>query len=185
MKNMKPYPAYKNSGVEWIGEIPKAWEVKRLKYLDKCVMGQSPASDDCNETGLGIPFLQGNADFEELHPFPSVWCEHPNKLAESGDILLSVRAPVGAVNIADRVYGIGRGLCAIRTKQSHKSYLYFRTLCILEELNSIATGSTYTAVSVEQVSNVLLPHPPFDEQKTIAEYLDCKTAQIDELLTFH
>jgi len=60
---MKPYPTYKDSGIEWIGEIPKDWEVKKLKYFDSVIMGQSPDSEDCNKDRIGISFLQGNADF--------------------------------------------------------------------------------------------------------------------------
>lgn len=179
---MKPYPAYKDSGVEWIGKIPAQWNIKRLKYLDKTVMGQSPESDNCNKSGIGIPFLQGNADFSGLNPIPSVWCEEANKFAEKDDILLSVRAPVGAVNIADRLYGIGRGLCAIRPKRSHKKYSFYRALCLSDELNRIATGSTYTAISVDQVNNVVVPDPAFKEQESLSSFLDHKSAQIDDLI---
>ncbi len=178
----KRYPQYKDSGVEWLGQVPIHWELKRLKYLDKTVMGQSPESDDCNKEGMGIPFLQGNADFGHLNPEPSVWCAHPNKVAEKDDILLSVRAPVGAVNIADQVYGIGRGLCAVRPVRSHKRYAYYRTLCLPEELNRVATGSTYTAIAVDQVNNVVIANPDQGEQKFISNYLDQKTAQIDDLI---
>jgi type I restriction enzyme S subunit len=179
---MKPYPVYKDSGIEWIGEVPKDWEIKRLKYLDRTIMGQSPDSENYNKDGIGIPFLQGNADFSSMNPVPNIWCKNSNKLAEKEDILLSVRAPVGAVNIADQIYGIGRGLCAIRSKQSHKKYLYYRTLCLVNELDRIATGSTYTAISVDQVNNVVVPEPKFNEQTAIAAYLDRKTAQIDDLI---
>jgi type I restriction enzyme S subunit len=179
---MKRYLAYKDSGIEWIGVIPKQWNIKRLKYLDKTIMGQSPESDDCNKDGVGIPFLQGNADFSGLNPNPSVWCEAPSKLAIKDDILLSVRAPVGAVNIANQIYGIGRGLCAIRPKQSRKKYSYYRALCLSDELNRIATGSTYTAISVDEVNNVAIPDPAFDEQELLSNFLDFKTAQIDDLI---
>jgi len=179
----KRYSAYKESGIEWIGDVPRQWNIKRLKYLDKTIMGQSPESDDCNKDGVGIPFLQGNADFSGLNPNPSVWCEAPNKLAIKDDILLSVRAPVGAVNIADQAYGIGRGLCAIRPKQSQKKYSYYRALCLSGELNRIATGSTYTAISVDEVNNVAIPDPAFDEQESLSNFLDLKTAQIDDLIT--
>ena len=181
-KVMKRYPAYKDSGIEWIGQIPSHWNIKRLKYLDKTIMGQSPESTDCNKEGVGIPFLQGNADFSGLNPMPSVWCNHPNKLAQKDDILLSVRAPVGAVNVADQTYGIGRGLCAIRPKYSHKKYSYYRALCLLDELNRIATGSTYTAVAVDQVNSVVVPNSAYDEQGILSNYLDRKTAQIDDLI---
>jgi len=178
----RPYSSYKDSGIEWIGQIPSHWNIKRLKYLDKTIMGQSPESTDCNKEGVGIPFLQGNADFSGLNPMPSVWCDHPNKLAQKDDILLSVRAPVGAVNVADQTYGIGRGLCAIRPKYSHKKYSYYRALCLLDELNRIATGSTYTAVAVDQVNNVVVPNSAYDEQGILSNYLDRKTAQIDDLI---
>ena len=180
--NFKKYSSYKESGIEWIGDVPKQWNIKRLKYLDKTIMGQSPESNDCNKDGVGIPFLQGNADFSGLNPNPSVWCEAPNKLATKDDILLSVRAPVGAVNIADQTYGIGRGLCAIRPKQSQKKYSYYRALCLSGELNRIATGSTYTAISVDEVNNVAIPDPVFDEQELLSSFLDFKTAQIDGLI---
>lgn len=179
---MKRYPIYKDSGIEWIGQIPSHWNIKRIKYIDKIIMGQSPESTNCNKEGAGIPFLQGNADFSGLNPIPGVWCDHQNKLAQKDDILLSVRAPVGAVNIADKTYGIGRGLCAIRPKYSHKKYSYYRALCLLDELNRIATGSTYTAVAVDQVNNVIVPNSVYDEQEILSNYLDRKTAQIDNLI---
>lgn len=179
---MKCYPAYKESGIDWIGQMPTHWNLKRFKFLDRIIMGQSPESDNCNKDGIGIPFLQGNADFSDLNPLPGVWCEHPNKLAEKDDVLLSVRAPVGAVNIADQIYGIGRGLCAIRAKHSAKKYLFYRVKCLSDELNKISTGSTYSAVSVDQVKNVFVPVPAYKEQQSIVDFLDRKTSQIDNLI---
>ncbi|NOQ52067.1 MAG: hypothetical protein GQ578_07645 [Desulfuromonadaceae bacterium] len=64
----KPYAKYKPSGVEWIGEIPEGWEVKRFKHIAYIEMGQSPSSTDCNIDGLGTPFLQGCAEFGNIHP---------------------------------------------------------------------------------------------------------------------
>ena len=59
----RPYPKYKESSVEWIGEVPKYWEVKRLKYIADLNMGQSPPSEEYNSDQIGTPFLQGNAEF--------------------------------------------------------------------------------------------------------------------------
>jgi len=179
---MKPYLKYEDSGIEWIGEIPEHWEVTKLKYSDKVIMGQSPNSDDYNDTNEGLPFLQGNADFKTLFPKPKVWCETANKIAEKEDVLLSVRAPIGAVNIADQSYGIGRGLCAIRSKKSLAKLLFYLALSLSDELNSIGTGSTYTAVSIDDIANVFIPNIPPIEQQTIANYLDHKTHQIDTLI---
>ena len=145
-------------------------------------MGQSPSSDDYNQEQIGLPFLQGNADFTELHPVPRVWCNTANKITQSGDLLLSVRAPVGAVNIADQAYGIGRGLCAIRAEKTNPKLLFYFLLAMNEELNSNGTGSTYTAISVDDVRNIYILNIPLPEQQAIADFLDRKTAQIDTLI---
>jgi type I restriction enzyme S subunit len=180
---MKRYEKYKPSGVEWIGEIPEHWEVNKLKYRDDAIMGQSPSSDDYNYVGIGLPFIQGNAEFKELHPEPKLWCDTANKVAIADDILVSVRAPIGAVNIADQKIGIGRGLCAIRAKQDIYKFLYYHFVILNEELNSIGTGSTYMAISAEEVKNVLLITLPTSEQIAIASFLDEKTAQVDTLIS--
>ncbi len=180
---MKPYPKYKDSGVEWIGKVPEGWEIKKLKYSDKVIMGQSPSSDDYNDLNVGFPFLQGNADFTSLYPNPRIWCETVNKYAEKNDVLLSVRAPIGAVNIADRKYGIGRGLCAIRSIQSLSVLLFYFALSLNSELKRIGTGSTYTAISIVDVENMFIPNIPPAEQKSISTYLDRKTTQIDNLIS--
>lgn len=91
---MKQYPKYKDSGIEWIGEIPEGWGVKRLKYTDFIMMGQSPRSEDYNELHYGVPFLQGNSDFTEVFPKPRIYCHTANKIVNEGDILISVRAPI-------------------------------------------------------------------------------------------
>ncbi len=178
---MKKYTKYKPSGVEWIGEIPEHWETIRLKFREKVIMGQSPNSEDVNTLQIGLPFLQGNAEFTNQSPIPKNWCANPNKIAEQDDILISVRAPVGAVNIANQNYGIGRGLCAIRPKTLLKQYLYYLALTINDELNSHATGSTFTAISVSSLSNIYIPTISLPEQSSIARFLDHKTALIDRI----
>ena len=171
----------KDSGVEWIGKMPAHWEVKRLKEINTIIMGQSPSSSDYTEQGLGQPFLQGNAEFGHYSPTPKVWCSVIKKFAVKNDVLLSVRAPVGAVNVATDSYGIGRGLCAIRSKSNYQFWYYVLTT-ITAYLNSIATGSTYLAVSIEDVRNTMTILPPKQEQKAIVNYLDEKTAHIDRIV---
>ncbi|MCY4566952.1 MAG: restriction endonuclease subunit S [Candidatus Poribacteria bacterium] len=181
---MKRYPEYKESGVEWIGEIPKHWKIKRLKYVADLNMGQSPPSEEYNSDQIGTPFLQGNAEFGTHHPTPKIYCPTANKHASLGDILVSVRAPVGAINVADQEYGIGRGLCAIcpRTNQLECHYAKYLLEVVRIELHVVATGSTYEAVAVDDVSNLICIVPPFSEQTQIANFLDRKTEQIDELI---
>ena len=181
---MKRYPECKESGVDWIGEIPRYWEVKQLKYVADLNMGQSPPSEEYNSDQIGTPFLQGNAEFGKHHPTPKIYCSTAKKHASLGDILLSVRAPVGAINIADQKYGIGRGLCAIRPRTNQLGCHYAKYLLevVRTELHVVATGSTYDAVAVDDVSNLTCVVPPLSEQYQIANFLDRKTGQIDELI---
>ncbi|MDE0554713.1 MAG: restriction endonuclease subunit S [Candidatus Poribacteria bacterium] len=184
-KGLDPNVEMKPSGVEWIGEIPAHWEVRRLKYIADLNMGQSPPSEQYNSDKIGTPFLQGNAEFGLYHPTPKIYCPTAKKYASPGDILLSVRAPVGAINVADQEYGIGRGLCAIRPRTNQLEYHYTKYLIkvVCTQLHIVATGSTYDAVTVDDVSNVTCVVPPFSEQTQIANFLDQKTQQIDELIT--
>lgn len=179
----KRYPAYKDSGDEWLGEIPADWELKRLKFAARIEAGQSPASEFVSEGSGGLPFLQGNADFGPLNPTPHQVCDVAPKRAESGDILLSVRAPVGALNLADQSYGIGRGLCAIRPRDplDHKFCLYL-LMTTRWQLDAVATGSTYDAVTSAEVGNLPALLPQATEQRAIAAFLDQETAKIDTLL---
>ena len=173
-KGLDPNVEMKPSGVEWVGEIPRHWEVKRLKYVADLNMGQSPPSEEYNHDQVGTPFLQGNAEFGPHHPTPKIYCPTANKYANPNDILLSVRAPVGAINVADRQYGIGRGLCAIRsrTNQLERCYAKYLLEVIRIELNVVATGSTYDAVTVDDVLNITCVVPSLFEQHQIVNFLD-------------
>lgn len=178
---MERYTTYKDTGVEWIGQIPSHWEKGRLKYFNLVVMGQSPESSDYTDNQESLPFLQGNAEFGTPHPCASIYCDTANKTAAKDDILISVRAPVGAINISDKVYGIGRGLAAVRSP-NRSMYNYYFLQATKEYLDSLSTGSTFTAVSVEDIKNIPYPSIPLPEQEAIASYLDRKTKLIDDLI---
>ena len=181
-KGLDPNVKLKDSGIDWIGEIPEGWEVHRLKFKETVIMGQSPDSESYNYEYKGYPFLQGNAEFSDVHPNPSIWCDVANKYALRNDVLLSVRAPVGAINIADQKYGIGRGLCAIRVKINNLKYIFYQLLTCVDYLNSIGTGSTYTAISTEDIMNFPMRYPPLPDQTAIANYLDKATSKIDKTI---
>lgn len=177
------YAEYKDSGVEWLGEIPSHWNQTYLKYVVLINMGQSPSSEDCNIDGIGIPFLQGNAEFGTYSPTAKNYCPIPKKIADKGDLLFSVRAPVGALNYADMQYGIGRGLCSLKSRSSiNSSFLWWVLPTYKYQLDAIATGSTFEAVSAEEVANLKFPLPTIVEQQKIANFLDHETTQIDTLI---
>ena len=183
MAKYQQYKEYKDSGVEWLGEIPRDWKITRIKHSATLNMGQSPNSEDCNMDGNGYPFLQGNAEFGTMSPTAKQYCPIPRKLANEGDLLFSVRAPVGALNVADKVYGIGRGLCSLTSNsQMTQSFLWWVLPSYKYQLDAISTGSTFEAVSAEQVSNLLFALPTYGEQAQIANFLNHETAQIDTLI---
>ncbi len=149
----------------------RGWEWVRLGEISTIVMGQSPPSETYNTIGNGLPFYQGSGDFGEKYPTPRVWCTSPLKLAEIGDILISVRAPVGPVNIANEQCAIGRGLAAIRPLKEVDTLFLFYYLNYYEPMWS-GSGSTFKAIRKKELVNLKIPLPLLEEQKCIVAYLD-------------
>jgi type I restriction enzyme S subunit len=168
VKDLKTGIKYKDTP---IGKIPVDWEVVRLEDVSEINMGQSPPSEDCSEEARGLPFYQGNAEFGSKYPSPQKWCEKPKKIANGGNILISVRAPVGEINIAPHKCCIGRGLAAITAKGINPDYLYHSLFIHRKALQKIAQGSTFEAINSKELSDLSIFSPPFSEQKKIAEIL--------------
>lgn len=146
----------------------------RLEEICAINMGQSPDSSTYNEDGNGLPFFQGNADFGEIYPAVRMWCSEPTKIAREKDILISVRAPIGALNIANCECCIGRGLAALTVNEDicAQEYLWHALSGKVDELNSKGTGSTFKAINKKTLSETEIPIPPIDEQRKIAAILD-------------
>ncbi|WP_457948777.1 restriction endonuclease subunit S [Pseudarthrobacter sp. alpha12b] len=135
-----------------------------------------------SELEADIPFLQGNAEFGPRHPSAKFQCSAPPKSARTGDVLVSVRAPVGALNIADRSYGIGRGLAAVRPLVIDSEYLWWWLHTQVEVLQAESTGSTFAAIPASDIANLTVPVTDSNLQRAIARFLGRETAQIDELI---
>jgi type I restriction enzyme, S subunit len=156
-------------------ELPMGWIPTTLGEIAEVIMGQSPSSETYNTVGAGLPFFQGKAEFTDLHPVAEKWCSRPNKIAIRDDVLLSVRAPVGATNVADRECCIGRGLAAIRYQHNHRFINYFLRLAE-RDLDEKGTGTTFRTISGEVVRNTEFMLPPLPEQHRIV-------AKIEELFS--
>lgn len=160
-----------------IGQQPRSWTVESLGQLGdrgaiQITMGQSPPSSTYNESGVGSPFFQGSADFGSLHPSTRIWCDRVRKFARAGDTLLSVRAPVGDVNVASEECGIGRGLASIAAGADFDAwFLYFVLLHRKPNLVSMGSGSTFAGVSRATLRQLSLPVPALGEQEEIATAL--------------
>lgn len=157
------------------------WKMVRLGDCTTITMGQSPESSSYNTENDGLPFYQGNADFGILNPAVRYYCNKPSKFAYCNDVLMSVRAPVGALNIANGDCCIGRGLCSISEKAgvSFYKYIFYNLLHNQSYIQSLGVGSTFKAISGKIVSNLSIPLPSVERQREIAGVLD-KTSELVE-----
>lgn len=153
---------------------PDKWSKKSLSDVADPIMGQSPPSSTYNEIGDGLPFFQGVRDFNYRHPSPRIFCSKPSRIAQSGDILFSVRAPIGRVNIANRKCAIGRGLAIIRPhKKSDARYLEFLLRHMKTNWDVIeGSGSVFGNATKQDLKMLplLWPHNKH-ERNTIAQIL--------------
>lgn len=147
-----------------------------IAYLE---MGQSPDSRYVfDDPFVGYPFLQGNAEFGAVFPEPEFGCTKPAKMCRTGDVLISVRAPVGAVNIANRDYCIGRGLAAIRAPNIKSSLMGELIARQSSELRRVAQGTTFEAINKKDLHSLVLNIPPNDDLPVVAQILDVLDAAI-------
>lgn len=146
------------SGTE-LGEIPEGWEVRKLDDLCELILGQSPKSEFYNEKGEGLPFHQGVKDFGDRYPTTTTWCTKVKRVAEEGDILFSVRAPVGRINIANTKMMIGRGLHAIRSKFDNQVFVFHQLKDKFQEEDIMGGGTIFKSVTKKDMLNLKLLDP--------------------------
>ena len=131
-------------------------------------MGQSPPGESYNITGDGMPFLQGSAEFGKKNPKPVKWTTSPTKVAEPGDLLISVRAPVGDVNFADRKVCIGRGLARIReTDLATTSFLVLALQYAHKDLTAASGTGMFSSISGTNLKKIRVKVPSIDKQQQL------------------
>ena len=151
-----------------------------LKELVDIQMGQSPESKFYNYDKIGLPFYQGKADFGRINPTPKMWCSKSKKEAKPNDILISVRAPVGDLNINKEQSCIGRGLAAITCKSDvDMMYLYYHLKYLKPQLRHISTGSTFESINRSQLENLIITYKSYAEQIKISNTLNAVQRQIE------
>lgn len=151
-----------------------------LKDLVDIQMGQSPDSKFYNYDKIGIPFYQGKADFGRINPTPKIWCSKSKKEAKPNDILISVRAPVGDLNINNEQSCIGRGLAAITCRPDvDMMYLYYHLKYLKPQLRHISTGSTFESINRNQLEYLIIDYKPYSEQIKISNILQVVQRQIE------
>ncbi len=153
--------------------MKKGWEIKKLGEVCKVIAGQSPEGKFYNSERNGMPFYQGKKEYGEKYiGEPTTWTTKITKEAEAGDILMSVRAPVGPVNFATQKICIGRGLAAIRAGKNIDKEFLFNFL--IKHENEIVgnAGAVFNSINKTQIENLTIPLPPLPEQQRIVSILD-------------
>ena len=146
-----------------LGPIPSGWHVKTLSNIATLTMGQSPAGTTYNDSGEGLPFYQGRTDFEFRFPKKRVYCSAPTRIAEKGDVLISVRAPVGDLNMANERCCIGRGVASIRPNTPNNSFLYYAMLNIQKKFDVFNTeGTVFGSINRKDLSSLAILTPSED-----------------------
>jgi type I restriction enzyme S subunit len=157
------------------------WEVKRLGSVAEILMGQSPDSRNYNRRGDGVPLVQGNADIENRRSIARVWTTQLTKEGRAGDLLLTVRAPVGSVGVISERCCLGRGVCSLRPRGS-AAFLFQALLYAEVAWRVLEQGSTFTSANSTQVATFSLLMPPrMEEQTAIAEILTDMDAELAAL----
>lgn len=163
-----------------VGRIPAEWEVKPLDTVSKIIMGQSPKSESYNEEGSGLPLIQGNADCKNRRTIPRIFTSQITKVCDVDDIIMTVRAPVGAISKCNHNACIGRGVCAIRVNNSNSGEFIYQYLINFEDKwSKLAQGSTFNAVNTNDVKTLMVPVPCLVEQKKIALILSELDSRIE------
>lgn len=159
--------------------LPPGWIEAKLNEVSELIFGQSPPSSTYNTEERGLPFFQGKAEFGPISPVVEKWCTKPTRVAEAGDILMSVRAPVGPMNLASETCAIGRGLAAIRPV-INRAYVQFYLKLSVDELVSKATGTTFSAITKDVLKNHRVMVAPSNEQKRIVDRIEQLFSDMDK-----
>ena len=178
-----------------IGPVPEGWEVKAFGECIHLTMGQSPPSEFYNESGEGLPFHQGVTGYGFRFPTHRVYCTIEGRIAEPLDVLLSVRAPVGRINVADRRLVLGRGLAGLRHRSDRQSFLRQQICHVFAEEDAIGDGTIYKAVTKRFLEQMPLLSPskaaqeafenlarPLDDLIAVCEVESRKLAETRDLL---
>ena len=160
-------------------DVDTAWPLVALGNVADIVAGQSPPGASYNDAGIGVPFYQGKTEFrDKFLGKPSSWTTDPKRFADEGNILMSVRAPVGPVNLATQRVCIGRGLVAIALgKEVFRNYAFYLLRSLEGKITGNA-GATFASISKSDVKKIQIPLPPLETQQAIVADIEAEEAMV-------
>ena len=184
-KGLNPNVEMKDSGIEWIGEIPSGWNVTKLKYTCNITYGISPPDTTYNDKGRGEILINGPVEYSKEdfgYTRSTKWTTDPKKFTEKGSLLFCLRgSTTGRMNITHDYVSIGRGVCSIISKES-QWFMIYSMFIVRDYIQGEITGSTFPSVTKDDVDNYFICTPPQQEQQQIVDYLDKETTKIDKLI---
>ena len=159
-----------------IDDADESWTPGVLSDIAIVTMGQSPKGDTYNEDGVGTVFFQGRAEFGFRFPTRRLFTTDPKRMAQTNDALMSVRAPVGDMNVAHENCCIGRGLAAIRSKDSHQSFVLYTMFDLRNELNVFnGEGTVFGSINRDALNSMPISSPP----KRVLDEFEAKVGPMD------
>lgn len=170
------------TGKKRFSEFSENWNIQRLENVCQITMGSSPSSNSYNENLNGLPLVQGNADIFNRVTRPRVYTSEITKQCKVGDVLLSVRAPVGTVAKSAHNACIGRGVASIRAKNGHEQeYIYQSLLWFEQRWEKYSQGSTFESINRDDIKSLRIEVPLINEQQKIASVLNLADKEIHTL----
>lgn len=161
------------------GEDYPEWVEKKLGEVSEIIMGQSPSSQYYNENQVGIPLIQGNSDIKNKKTSPRIYTTQITKTCDIGDIVMSVRAPVGQIAKSIHNACIGRGICGIKANQNDE-FMYQFLLKQESKWGNMVQGSTFESINKNDITNIVFSYPSIQEQQKIANFLSTLDKKIEK-----
>jgi type I restriction enzyme S subunit len=185
-QGLNPNVKLKDSGVEWIGEIPEHWEVKRLKYVAEINYGISPNEKTYNNQGLGTVLVNGPVEYSKSsfgYTRSLKWTTEPVKFAKKDDLLFCLRgSTTGRLNLCHQDLSIGRGCASIRGKENHQ-FIIKAVTALKDQIIETFKGSTFPSITSFELNNYSVPNPPRSEQKEISVYIETASQKIESAIS--
>jgi len=174
---------FKETGIDWIGEIPENWDIKKLKYCAKIIYGISPHENTYNDKGIGSVLINGPVEYSEEnfgYTRELKWTNDPKKFAPKESLLFCLRgSTTGRLNICHDDVSIGRGVAAI-ISETRQDFMIYAIKALVDFISDSFKGSTFPSVTSEDLNNYLIPLPPtIEEQRRIVEFLNEETKMFD------
>lgn len=157
----------------------KEWKNVKLSDIAKVTMGQSPKSEFYNSNGIGTPFMQGRTSFGTKYHSIDTWTTSVTRMAKANSVLMSVRAPVGDVNIAKTNLCIGRGLSSLEMRNGNNEFLYYLLKSNYEYINSGVNGTVFTSINKSALESLMFKIPNDTTQSQISNVLTAIDAKIE------